>query len=357
MARLAAPATALLALAFSLAFGPAPRPEPGVSPARAQGLVLTVRVLEDGTRQPLPNAEAIDLESGVRRFTNAAGETRLPWPNTGHLRLRIRQLGFQYIDREVRRTDATADTLTVALVRVAYVLPDVNTRVTSQCDAPSDSAARLLSAGALGQLRMGAERYDAFRKAYPFKIRQLRRTIRFVANGTGRQVRENEEEETSDRWGEPYRPGKVIHRTGDGFSVPVLIISTLASPVFWEHHCFGVDGMQTLEERRVLRLAFTPAPSVKDVDWLGVAYLDSATSLLRRIEFQLTGLRDDDVPRRLEGFTTFRSPSPFIAMPDSTVAMWWRRDPETVSSSWGGPDVVQLLRLMSVKYRKTEPPR
>jgi hypothetical protein len=114
--------------------------------------------------------------------------------------------------------------------------------------------------------------------------------------------------------------------------------------------------MQTLEEHRVLRLVFTPAPNVKDVDWLGIAYLDSATSLLRRVEFQLTGLRDDDVPRRLEGYTTFRSPSPFITMPDSTVAMWWRRDTDGAPSAWTGPDVVQLLRLVAVKYRKAEPP-
>ena len=138
--------------------------------------------------------------------------------------------------------------------------------------------------------------------------------------------------------------------------VPLLVISTLASPVFWEHHRFGVDGMQTREDRRVLRLVFTPVPSVEDVDWVGVAYLDSATSLLRRVEFPLTGLRDDDVLRRLEGFTAFRSPSPFIAMPDSTVGMWWHRGTKAITSSWAGPDVVQLLRLLSVKYRKAEPP-
>jgi len=62
------------------------------------------------------------------------------------------------------------------------------------------------------------------------------------------------------------------------------------------------------------------------------------------------------VPRRLEGFTTFRSPSPFIVVPDSTVAMWWRREASTYTNGWKGPDVVQLLQLQSVTYRKATPP-
>jgi hypothetical protein len=74
------------------------------------------------------------------------------------------------------------------------------------------------------------------------------------------------------------------------------------------------------------------------------------------VEFQLSGLRDIDVPRRLEGYTTFRSPSPFIVIPDSTVAMWWRREPTAYEPPWSGPDTVQLLELLGVTYRKGKPP-
>jgi hypothetical protein len=147
-----------------------------------------------------------------------------------------------------------------------------------------------------------------------------------------------------------------MSRSGNGFSVPLLFLSSLADPVFWEHHCFAVRGIESQLGSRVLRLEFQPTLGVTDVDWMGTAYVDSATSALRRVEFQLSGLRDTDVPRRLEGYTTFRSPSPFIVIPDSTVAMWWRREPTAYEPPWSGPDTVQLLELLGVTYRKGKPP-
>src|SRR5215207_601241 len=70
----------------------APLPSPGIRAARHAAPVLSIRVVEDASRQPLPNAEVIDLDAGTRRFTNADGETRIPWPDRGPLRLRVRQL-------------------------------------------------------------------------------------------------------------------------------------------------------------------------------------------------------------------------------------------------------------------------
>lgn len=329
-------------------------------PRTARGTLaplLVVRVVEDASRQPLPNAEVIDLDSGAHRFTNAAGEARVPWPDGGRIRLRVRELGFQFTDRELARSapdGSVLDTVTIALTRVAYILPNVTTSATSQCASDADSATKAMAVVALGQLRMGAERYEAFRKAYPFRIRQKRRTIRFLPTGVAREVRETEEQESSDNWGEPYKPGHVLERSAMGFSIPLLFLTSLANPVFWEHHCFAVRGAQSLHDDRVIRLEFAPAHNVTAVDWVGVAFVDSATSVLRRVEFQLAGLRDDDVPWRLEGYTTFRSPSPLIVIPDSTVAMWWRRD-RTIPNAWTGPDVVQLLRLLDVSYKKAKP--
>ena len=205
-------------------------------------------------------------------------------------------------------------------------------------------------------MQTSAERYETFRKAYPFRIKQKRRTVHFNANGTVHDVREGAEDETSSEWGERYRPGHVIERRANGFSVPLLFLSALADPVFWEHHCFAVRGIESLHDARVLRLDFEPALRVSTVDWMGTAFVDSATSVLQRVEFQLAGLESNDVPRRLEGYTTFRSPSPFIVIPDSTVAMWWRRDAADYEAPWNGPDTVQLLELLTVTYRKGAPP-
>jgi len=171
-----------------------------VSPQGTPSLV--VRVVERTTQQPLPNAEVIDLDGGARRFTNDEGETRLAWGPTGRLRLRVRQLGFQFVDQDVKRSASQAaagDTVVVTLGRVAYTLPEVTTRENG-CSPDADSVTKALSVVALSQLSMGAERYDAFRNAYPFQIRQKRRTVRFNPDGTAREVRESSEEATSKEW-------------------------------------------------------------------------------------------------------------------------------------------------------------
>ena len=339
-------------------------PYPSVTASRhaasvTESAVLLVRVVEATSGQPLPNAEIIDLDASSHRFTNGDGEARLSWPDRGRLRLRVRQLGFQFEDRELVRPAApetVLDTATFALSRVAYMLPDVATRATTHCATDADPATKALAAVALGQLRMSAERYESFRKAYPFRIKQKRRTIHFNRTGGARDIREGTEDETSSGWGEPYRPGGVIDRNAAGFSVPLLFLSALADSVFWEHHCFAVRGVESLLGGRVLHLDFEPALSVTTVDWMGTAFIDSATSVLRRVQFQLAGLLDTDVPHRLEGYTTFRSPSPFIVVPDTTVAMWWHRDVSAYEGAWKGPDTVQLLELLTVTYSKRKPP-
>lgn len=73
--------------------------------------------------------------------------------------------------------------------------------------------------------------------------------------------------------------------------------------------------------------------------------------MLRRIQFRLTGLPDNDTPRRLEGYTTFMSPSPYITIPDSTIAYWWRRGP-SYSGEWHAPDIVQLIHVVDVRYKE-----
>jgi len=320
---------------------------------------LLVKVIEAGSNQPLPNAEVIDLDASTHRLTNADGEARIEWPDHGRLRLRVRQLGFQFADRDLTRpADATAvvDTATFTLSRVAYTLPNVATRAAAKCAADGDAASRALAAVALGQLQMSAERYESFRKAYPFRIKQKRRTVHFNANGTARDVREGTEEEKSTQWGERYQPGRVIDRRANGFSVPLLFLSALADPVFWDHHCFAVRGVETFHDARVLRLEFQPALNVSSVDWMGSAFVDSATSVLERVEFQLVGLQPSDIVRRLEGYTTFRSPSPYIVVPDSTVGMWWRRGETDYEPPWNGPDAVQLIELLTVTYNKAKPP-
>jgi hypothetical protein len=159
----------------------------------------------------------------------------------------------------------------------------------------------------------------------------------------------------ASEWGDRYEPGNVLHRERLGFTVSLLFVHSLADPVFWDRHCLVARAVERRDGQPWLRLDFAPARDVTTPDWQGSAWLDSATSVLRRIEFRLTGLADDDSPRRLEGYTTFSAPSPFITIPDSSVAYWWRRSPAS-ELEWGKPDVLQLLHVTAIEYSGARPP-
>lgn len=309
---------------------------------------LIVKVLETGTAKPLPNAEVIDLASGVGKFTNTDGVARVPWPASGRLRVRVRQLGFKPVDRAA--DSLASDTLTIALERVVFALPPVVSRDSRRCDS-TDSTATFRAVPALEQLRFGAERYARFRSEHPFRVEVERRTIRLDSNGKTQRVLSNTGEVDAEKWGDPYVPGDIVHRQPLGFSVSILFLAALADSAFWANHCFIVRGISALENERVVEMEFTPALNVLGPEWQGTALIDSATSTLKRIQFQLAGLSLDESPRRLEGYTTFTSPAPYIVIPDSTVAYWWRRGPSR-SGEWDSPDVVQLVRVLNLKFRE-----
>jgi hypothetical protein len=346
---------AVLAMCLAIATAPDGLAAYARGDIRPPAASVLVQVVEVGTRRPLPNADVFDVASGTHRLTNARGEARLDWPQAGVLHLRVRQLGYRFVDRELRASGAVADTVTVALERVAFVLPELRAEARHLCDVLPDSTSRQLALVALGQLRLAAEHYEQFRHAYPFDMRGERRTVLVGSDGRPKLVRVNRERESSDRWGDPYRPGDVLRRERRGFSASLLFISTLADSAFWDGHCFSVRGMETRGAQRVLRLEFAPNPDLRTPDWEGTAWIDSTTSVLYRIEFRLAGLSDDDEPRRLEGYTTFAAPSPYITIPDSIVAYWWRRAPAE-RAEWGNPDVVQLLRVVNIDYRGATPP-
>ena len=338
----------LLAVAGSLA-GFAPNRIDG----RTQPATVLVRVIDELSRRGLPNADVTDLATGQHRFTDENGETRVNWPADGQLRLRVREIGYQPVERTIRQ-DRAGETATFELKRVAYVITPV--KATSRCVSEADSASLALSVSVLEQLKQGAERYDQFRRAYPFEAPVERRTALVPPNGKITRIMKKDETFNSDEWEIRYRPGDIIKYEGLSFTVPILFLSTLADSVFWDHHCFIVRGVEDYEGSRVIRLEFSPSADTRGPDWMGAAFIDSATSYLRRINFQLANANVRRTPSRLEGYTTFRSPSPYVVIPDTTFANWWRwKRRET--DEWGLPEYLQALYLGELKYKKRAPPR
>lgn len=343
-------AVALSAVVLSAAFATQP------------GAAVIIRVVDALTQRPLANADIVDLRTDAVRLTDEHGEARVA--AAGALRVRVRQIGYYSAERIIEQPATAGDTVTVALERVALHLPGVFTTAEATCPAreasnaaPDGSAPGALTTAVLLQIRTAAARYDSFRRAYPFRVRVERRSAEVGRDGTAPRIVVSHGTAESDRYAEPYAPGALVRPERRGFSVPVLFVTALADRTFLARHCFAVRGVESLGAERVLRVEFTPSRGVRDADWAGAVLVDSATSLLRRVEFRVDQLRPRDTPARLEGYTTFSSPSPYVVLPESTVAGWWRTAPEDREGHvWGPPDAVQLLRIEGVEYRKARPP-
>jgi hypothetical protein len=319
----------------------------GLSPsAREQTILeqpstLIVTVVDSGARYPLVNADVIDLKTGQHRFTDEAGQARLTWPSDGELRLRIREVGYQPQQTTLRSAATPSSAITFAMSRVAYVISTV--QAVSHCPSVADPGSLDQSVALLDQLKQGAEKYGQFRRLYPFEATIIRRTAVVPSSGDIKRIVERKERFRSDNWEAAYTPGDIIQYSRGDFNVPLLFLSTLADSVFWEHHCFLFRGVSSYQGSRVVRLEFTPSADVTGPDYGGAAFLDSATSYLVRVDFNLANLHQHKGPTRLEGYMTFTSPSPFVLLPDTTLAIWWTRTVE--HNDWGRPDYAQSLRL------------
>ena len=318
--------------------------------------MLVVHVVDSASRRPLVNAEV--SAAPVRRLTDANGNARFAWPEDGTLKIRVRQIGFRYAERTLHRSSSTAareDTVVVALRTAAFALPQMVTLADARCDTKPDSAAIALSSSTMELLRLGAEQYNAFRATYPFHVTLNRRTVR-SASYKGPRAEEMKEEAESETYGDPYRPGQVIQRVPAGLFIPVLFVSALADSAFWNRHCFDAKGVETREGRRVIRLDFAPSRGVRETEWAGSAWIDSAASVLRRVDFHLVNIHGRGAPQRYEGYTTFSMPSPFIAVPDSTIAWWWTETKPSPSDDKYTADMLQFLTTRDVVYLRDTPP-
>jgi hypothetical protein len=320
--------------------------------------VLIVRVISSVTHQPLVNAEVIIASTQQSSFTNELGQARLLRSSDAALNLRVRQIGFLFADRNVPRTshpEQNADTVVVALEAVSYKLPKVATTASNSCGTTSDSISATLSALVLSQLRLGAERYDTFRQAYPFTALIERKTVSRDESGAMKALPIEMGNVESQKLDHTYAPGKVLNESFDGkFMVPILSVSSLADPAFWKHHCFVARDVESLGNDRVIRLDFAPTRATASPDWAGSAYVDSTTSMLHRIDFNLTGLRDRDIIQGLVGYTLFHAPAASISMPDSSMATWWFSAPIR-NKELQPADGLQSITVRKIVYRKSTP--
>ena len=95
--------------------------------ATSQPSTVVVTVVDSLSRYPLANADVFDIATGHHRFTDETGTVRLVWPSDGQLQLRIRQVGYQPLQRTLRLTPGR-DAVTFAMSKVENDISETSYR-------------------------------------------------------------------------------------------------------------------------------------------------------------------------------------------------------------------------------------
>lgn len=329
---------------FTAPCDPLPAPVP---------VLVVVRDAANGS--VLPNVELVDTTTRqVHGRSDREGRIRASLARAPAC-YRVRQIGYQpsgLHPPEGRRIVA-GDTLTILMNRAAFALEELTVLSGSGCPGSSPGSGGT-AAWLLDQVQLAASTYEGFVEEWPFAVRIERKTSSRRPSGTY-ALREERERVESRRWREEYRPGQVVRSNRMGFSVPIFFVTLLGDQSFLENHCFRYDSLGTVDGAPFRILSFTPAPSLTKTDWAGRILLDPESGILRQIRFELVNLEGFRSLARFEGTTTFREVSPFVVIPDSTLAWWWRTE-ERARERNNLPDVVQQLKVTELKFRDDKRP-
>jgi len=131
------------------------------------------------------------------------------------------------------------------------------------------------------------------------------------------------------------------------------VLADLGDPAFLRSHCYAYGGMQTVGDNSMVRVDFTPTPTLKAPDVEGSVFLDAASFVIKRAIFRLT--RPDKLKPpvlNLEVTTTFREIFPGVAVVDEVRSVQTVR---TLGYSTGTRDVAERQHLLGFKFLSAQP--
>lgn len=266
-----------------------------VQPAAAQ-TVRGVVVDEGGVPVPGVILQLLDSasKSTARGLTDERGEFRLVAPRAGRYRISTLRIGFRPSISEAVSLPSGGDVtqrLALSGVRLALELEGMRVEDRRVCRSFSDSAAATFAIWE--QVRAALTATDITARSRGIAAT----TVAYdrVLEPGGNRVRSQRSLVRTEYVTQPWRAlsPDSLHRFGyvidqqDGstmYYAPGL--DMLLSPLFVEDHCFRLKS-----ERTRIGIAFEPTPDRKDAHEIrGTLWLDRASSELRNIEFNFTGL-------------------------------------------------------------------
>jgi hypothetical protein len=261
------------------------------------------------------------INAGAGRFSNADGSFSFRAVRGASYHLRIRHLGYQPLDTVITAAGSEGLRLHIPLRGIAYRLAAVRTETRHPCAA--DIRRSELSA-ILEQVSENAERERVLRGSYPFQYR-IERTRRSEWSGSvSRYVRDTVVFLSNAL--DPYTPGRTVRPaySGEGMIREMRIpqLTDLASEDFVRLHCFSYGGIQRVDGRKDYEIDFEPIAEAEFPDVRGTIFIDTATYLIDRAEFEVTRPDALDPPVATFRVTTFyRDLGPGLRLFDSAQSV------------------------------------
>ena len=232
---------------------------------------------------------AVEISSGLSRFTGETGRLMAAVPSSTTLRVRIKHLGYAAVDTTLVSPAEGRVSLTVTLEPIVVNVATTSIRARTSCRVLSDSDSEL--GRIVGELRKNAEREILLRTSYPFMYK-LAREYEVTEMGREYGTTFTDTAEFGSMTNDPYIPGRLVRPSNRPYGtanrelrIPTLV--DIADDRFLLTHCFAYRGVARIDGQRVHRIDFEPVPDLRTTDVKGSAFLDEKSFLIRRAVFRL----------------------------------------------------------------------
>jgi hypothetical protein len=327
---------ALVSTAGNVAIAPAPPAVRPAAAAQARAGSIRGRVVDQGTRRPLPGVFVVLSDSeGTQRagvLTNPEGWFILQPHQPGVYALRFEIIGFG--TQSIEPVDvSTAGVLLdeVRLVQTAIALASIEVEATDiRCRLPRElgvatyqlwhEARKVLALAAWAERGAGVPyqivQYEHSRDLVTGEVLRDQPHARRVVSGVGRTPFAGATAEELATRG--YVRPSAGYVTYYGLDAPALL-----STAFMENHCFRLRLGSRLSD--MVGLAFEPTPGRTEPGVAGVLWVNARTLELQYLEYHYTAHYHVDVPPEL-----FGGRAEFDRLPNGAwiIRDWWIRMPE-----------------------------
>ena len=283
--------------------------------------VLSMLVTSRDDGQALPYGTIAIQPLGVTRFTDESGHLTVRRLAPGQYTLQAREIGFAPADTIVTVHAGEAQSITIALQRVAIRLARimVKGRRSKDCigtglpeysgDPDVDEVFR--------QLKTSIDRARLLTEQYPLMY-SLERVRVMRSPGAPDRIIQRDTTYFDDRR-DYYEPGKVVYFEMDhGVRTQMarlINFADLGDPSFQANHCFDYGGEPKVDGKRMIQIDFRAAKWLRQPDIEGSVFLDVDRYVVLRAAFHLSHPERATPPIGEFGvITTFREVAPLITL-------------------------------------------